>query len=194
MWVPINPTVAGTMNTQSLILAILNFGDASGYEIKKQSTDGAFSFFVDISYGSIYPTLARLEKEGLVSCRSESQTGKPDKKVYSITDTGRQEFLRTLATPPQQDKFKSEFLLVAMCADMTSPETIKSAVDGHIREIESIKAKISELSSECDHPATLWIARYGEHVMQAKLEFLEKNRNHLIAMAGSGLSINQAAE
>jgi len=54
------------MNTQSLILAVLNFGDATGYEIKKQSTEGAFSFFVDISYGTIYPTLAKLEAEELV--------------------------------------------------------------------------------------------------------------------------------
>ena len=54
------------MNTQSLILAILNFQDATGYEIKKQSTEGPFSYFVDVSYGSIYPTLSRLEKEGLV--------------------------------------------------------------------------------------------------------------------------------
>ncbi|MEO1142750.1 MAG: helix-turn-helix transcriptional regulator, partial [Pseudomonadota bacterium] len=54
------------MNTQSLILAILNFEDASGYEIKKESSEGAFSYFVDISYGSIYPTLAKLEADGLV--------------------------------------------------------------------------------------------------------------------------------
>lgn len=182
------------MNTQSLILAILNFGDASGYEIKKQSTEGAFSFFVDISYGSIYPTLARLEKEGLVTCRSESQTGKPDKKVYSITETGKLEFFKTLASPPQQDKFKSEFLLVAMCADMTSPEVIQRAIDAHMAEIKNIETQISEMSSDCDHPATLWIARYGEHVMRAKLEYLKENRNHLIAMAGTSLSVKHAAE
>ena len=95
------------MNTQSLILAILNFEDASGYEIKKESSEGAFSYFVDISYGSIYPTLAKLEADGLVEGRSEAQSGKPDKKVYSITDKGREEFISTLSVAPQKDKFKS---------------------------------------------------------------------------------------
>ena len=87
------------MNTQSLILAILNFQDATGYEIKKQSTEGPFSYFVDVSYGTIYPTLSRLEKEGLVTCRSQAQEGKPDKKVYTITPAGRQMFLDALETP-----------------------------------------------------------------------------------------------
>ncbi|MEM7464992.1 MAG: PadR family transcriptional regulator, partial [Pseudomonadota bacterium] len=52
------------MNVRTLILAILNKQDASGYEIKKLSSEGRFSYFVDISFGSIYPTLARLEEEG----------------------------------------------------------------------------------------------------------------------------------
>ena len=100
------------MNTQTLILAILNAGDASGYEIKKFSSEGSFSHFVDISFGSIYPTLAKLEADGLVTGRSETQSGKPDKIVYSITDAGRAAFIGALSSPPQADKFKSEFLLV----------------------------------------------------------------------------------
>ena len=182
------------MNTQSLILAILNFGDASGYEIKKQSSEGAFSYFVDISYGSIYPTLSKLEADGLVTGRSETQSGKPDKKVYSITDKGRQEFISTLAISPQRDKFKSEFLLVAMCADLTSPEVIEKAIDKRIGEMEELIGIIRGLRSDCDHPATHWITSYGEHVKGADLEFLRNNRDSLIAMAGKAPSYDQAAE
>lgn len=182
------------MNTQTLILAILNFEDASGYEIKKHSTEGMFSYFVDISYGSIYPTLSRLEADGLVTCRSEAQSGKPDKKVYSITDAGRTSFLETLQVPHQKDKFKSEFLLVAMCAAITPPTVIQQAVDSHIDEVEAIKNHINELKQECDDAASNWIAAYGEHVMNAKLEFLKNNRNGLVEMAGSNLPDRIAAE
>ena len=182
------------MNTQTLILAILNFEDASGYEIKKHSTEGAFSYFVDISYGSIYPTLAKLEKDGLVTCRSEAQSGKPDKKVYSITETGRTEFLNAIQAPHQKDKFKSEFLLVAMCALFTPKAVIERAVNSHIAEVEEIREKIFELKAECDDPASTWIAEYGEHVMNAKLEFLTKNRNSLIAMAEQPDALKEAAE
>jgi len=182
------------MNTQTLILAILNFQDASGYEIKKQSSEGAFSYFVDISYGSIYPTLAKLEVEGLVIGRSETQSGKPDKKVFAITDKGRKEFINTLASPPAIDKFKSEFLLVAMCAGLTSPDVITKAIDKRIIEMEDLIKVITGLRSDCDHPATQWITSYGLHVKGADLEFLKNNRDSLIAMAGKQKNLDQAAE
>ena len=182
------------MNTQSLILAILNFEDASGYEIKKESSEGAFSYFVDISYGSIYPTLAKLEADGLVEGRSEAQSGKPDKKVYSITDKGRDEFISTLSVAPQKDKFKSEFLLIAMCAGLTTPKVIENAIDQRIDEMENILRIIGELRAGCDHPATQWITSYGEHVKRADLEFLKANKDSLIAMAGVNPSLEEAAE
>lgn len=182
------------MNAQTLILAILNFEDASGYEIKKHSSEGAFSYFVDISYGSIYPTLSRLEKEGLVTCRSHAQSGKPDKKVYSITDAGRAEFLRAIQTPHQKDKFKSEFLLVAMCAHVTPRPVIERAIKSHIEEVEAIRTNIEELRNDCDDEASRWIVAYGEHVMNAKLEFLHKNRDTLVTMAVQDPALNEAAE
>lgn len=182
------------MNTQTLILAILNFEDASGYEIKKHSTEGAFSYFVDISYGSIYPTLSRLEKEGLVTCRAEAQEGKPDKKVYSITGAGRAEFMKALQAPHQKDKFRSEFLLIAMCANITPKAVIERAVDGHIEEVNGIKQQITELLSECDDASTQWIADYGMHVMNAKLDFVTQNRGKLIAMAMQDSPLKEAAE
>ncbi len=183
------------MNTQSLILAILNFGDATGYEIKKQSSEGAFSFFVDISYGTIYPTLSRLEAEGLVVGRSESQSGKPDKKVYSITEQGRKEFIRMLDVVPQRDKFKSEFLLVSMCADLCSQTTIRRAIDKQIQDTEEVLQIIEDMRGECEgDPASQWVTNYGIHVKKAALEYLTQNRESLLEMAGSGLKLKDAAE
>lgn len=182
------------MNTQSLILAILNFGDATGYEIKKQSTEGAFSFFVDISYGSIYPTLARLEDEKLVVGRSESQSGKPDKKIYSLTSKGRAAFVQSLGELPQKDKFKSEFLLLAMCADLCTPEIVECAINKQIGETKEIYDLVTGLREECDDEATQWVADFGMHVKKAALEYLTQNRKKLVAMAGNGLNLPDAAE
>ncbi|MGI9350975.1 MAG: PadR family transcriptional regulator [Rhizobiaceae bacterium] len=182
------------MNTQSLILGILNFGDATGYEIKKQSSEGAFSFFVDISYGSIYPTLARLEAEGLVVGRSETQSGKPDKKIYSITDNGRAEFVRMLNMVPQTDKFKSEFLLITMCAGLCNKEVIAKAIDKQIADTNEVLQIINDLRDGCDHPATQWVTNYGIHVKEAALKYLTENRVSLLEIAGSEIVIKDAAE
>ena len=63
------------MSVRTLCLAILNFGDATGYEIRKLSTGGKFRYFIEASFGSIYPTLARLEAEGLVTVREACIAG-----------------------------------------------------------------------------------------------------------------------
>ena len=77
------------MNVKTLCLGVLSAGEASGYEIKKEIEEGLFSHFIEASYGSIYPALTQLAGEGFVTVRAEEQSGKPDKKVYAITATGR---------------------------------------------------------------------------------------------------------
>ncbi len=120
------------MNVKTLCLAILNVEDATGYEIKKASTEGLFQHFVDVSYGSIYPALAKLEKDKMVTCQAQAQEGKPDRKIYSITDMGRAEFIKSINVLPQPDKFKSEFLLLAINADLASPQILEAAIDAQI--------------------------------------------------------------
>jgi PadR family transcriptional regulator, regulatory protein AphA len=172
-----------SMNVRSLILAILFHQDASGYEIKKLSSEGRFSYFVDISFGSIYPTLTRLETERLVTCRAEEQTGRPDRKVYSITPTGRKEFIACLAQPPQPDKFKSEFLLVAMNADLAGADAIALAVRQRIARLEEEVRMLDDVINRCDHAATRWVVRYGMTCMQNDLSFLKNHADSLIALA-----------
>ena len=47
------------MNVRTLCLGVLQFGEATGYEIKKIVEEGMFNHFIEASYGSIYPALTR---------------------------------------------------------------------------------------------------------------------------------------
>ena len=67
------------MNVKTLCLAILYDENATGYEIRKLSVEGEYAYFVEASFGSIYPALAKLEEEGLVTSQVELQDGKPAK-------------------------------------------------------------------------------------------------------------------
>lgn len=178
------------MNVRTLILAILNIQEATGYEIKKLSTDGVYSYFVDVSYGSIYPTLSKLEAEGVVTVRTEVQIGKPDRKVYEITDTGREEFVDSLATPPAPDKFKSEFLLIALTVSLGTTQTITKAIDDRIAHLESELAMIKEVADKepkCpeEEKSTGWVCHYGMSIKEFDIKYLKENRNALIALAGN---------
>jgi DNA-binding PadR family transcriptional regulator len=171
------------MNVRTLCLAILKFGDASGYEIKKKSTESQFAYFVDASFGSIYPALTRLEKDGCVTWREEREPGKPAAKIYSITDAGTRELVEALGTPPKADIFKSEFLLVAMCAELLDRETLAAAIDHYIAYQEAEMAQIDEAVSCTDHPGTRWIAEHGKACMLNCIERLKNNRHELEALA-----------
>ena len=48
-----------------VILGLLEHENLTGYDIKKQ-IDGAINFFWKASFGSIYPALKDLEKNGLI--------------------------------------------------------------------------------------------------------------------------------
>ena len=66
--------------------------------------------------GAIYPALQKLEADRLVTSRIERQDGKPSKKIYSITELGRREFINSLFEQLGEDEYRSEFLLFARFA------------------------------------------------------------------------------
>ncbi len=174
------------MNVRTLCLAILNAGDSTGYEIRKLVTDGYFSHFVDASYGSIYPALNRLETEGLVTSREELQAGKPARKVYSIADEGREAFVDALSTPARKDNFKSEFLLLAMCAELMKPAHLTRAIDAQIEYLKGELEIIDAAVEETDMLGGDWVANYGRACLQSGLNYITENRSELEALAGLG--------
>ena len=173
------------MNVRTLCLAILYFGDATGYEIKKLSMEGKYSHFVDASFGSIYPSLARLEKDGMVTCCEETQPGKPPRKVYSITQAGRAAFVRSLYDPPARDVFRSEFLLIAMCADILPPAVVRRAIETRVAQLEGEIEHLNQIAAECGHAGTRWAVEYGLCCVGGSLEYLNARRAELEALAGT---------
>ncbi len=164
------------MNIRTLCLGILNFGDATGYEIKKLSSEGRFSYYIDASYGAIYPALTRLHEEGLISLREEHQEGKPTRKVYSITEEGRQEFIANLGENPAPDKFKSQFLFLMMSAEYLTPDQIRKFIDDRISYLKCECSHLDEVREHCDHAGSQFVIGYGEAMCQAALKYMEDNR------------------
>ncbi|MEW7006652.1 PadR family transcriptional regulator [Lentilitoribacter sp. EG35] len=171
------------MNIRTLCLAILNFGQATGYEIKKMSSETHYAYFVDASYGSIYPALNKLEAEGFLTSHEEREPGKPARKVYSITEAGRTELTTHMVEPPKQDTFKSEFLLIAMCAELLDRETLVNAIDHRIKQLENDLEFINKSCRETEHEGTKWIADYGHDCQKNSLDYLIKNRKKLESLA-----------
>ena len=180
------------MNVRTLCLAILCEGDASGYEIRKLSMDETckFSHFIDVSYGAVYPALNKLEEEGKISGRLETQEGKPSKRVYSITDLGRKELVSSLSDVPEPDKFKSEFLLVAMHADLLPHSVIMAALNERIAYLQH---KIEAIESCCfldtNSKGAEFVFNYGLLMNKTSLKYLLEHRDKLEQAAKKSPSV-----
>jgi DNA-binding PadR family transcriptional regulator len=167
----------------TLCLAILHRGEATGYEIKKESMEGDYRYFIDASYGSIYPALARLAAEGLVTVREEAQSGRPSRKVYAITEAGREALVDALSEPPGPDIFRSRFLLVAKFAAELPAPVVRAAVEERKRHLAEEIAHLERIGSECPNAGVDWITSYGTACMRASLDYLERHGEALIALA-----------
>jgi PadR family transcriptional regulator AphA len=171
------------MNVRTICLSILYEGDSTGYEIRKLSVEGEYAYFVDASYGAIYPALAKLEADRLVTSRVEQQNGKPAKKIYSVTPLGRREFINALFEKLGEDEYRSEFMLFARFA----PELPQSLVAQRLRErVESLDQAITEmnrLATNHTSPADRWVIDHGRSCMAFARDHIEAHMGELIAMA-----------
>ena len=73
-----------------IVLHLLAPGEAYGYEIVSKlvaETNGA----LEVTDGTLYPVLYRLERAGFVSVRWETPERGVPRKYYQLTDAGREE-------------------------------------------------------------------------------------------------------
>lgn len=86
------------MSLKYTLLGFLSYGPQTGYDLKKHM-DNSTQFFWYAGLSQIYPTLKKLAEEGLVEATVIPQEGKPDKKIYLITEAGRATLMDWLAEP-----------------------------------------------------------------------------------------------
>jgi DNA-binding PadR family transcriptional regulator len=80
------------------ILGSLKERPMHGYQLSRQLADDLGGLW-RVSFGSLYPTLRRLERDGAV--KADAQTGAGRRKtVYRITPEGEQLFIRLLEETP----------------------------------------------------------------------------------------------
>jgi DNA-binding PadR family transcriptional regulator len=80
------------------ILVALCEHSGSGYELARRF-DRSIGYFWAATHQQIYRTLRAMEDDGWVHVTPVTQQGKPDKKVYTVSDAGRAELARWIGEP-----------------------------------------------------------------------------------------------
>jgi DNA-binding PadR family transcriptional regulator len=166
-----------------LILRRLRGGPAHGYELRKrvEETTG-----VTLHNNSLYPALKRFEDAGAVTKTAQSQPGRPQRLIYTLTDTGR-ELLHDLIAdfPPDQGADDVEFMArLGQLSLITIPEravvlaTRKAAVGSRLSHYRTMQARAAEHGEYWGTVVTDELIRRDERELQwlAELEGLARDR------------------
>ena len=183
------------MNAKTLCLSILYEGEATGYEIRRMSVEGECSYFVEASFGSIYPALTRLEDDKLVTSRVEQQSGKPAKKIYSITEAGRRAFVSELYEPLGEDVFRSPFLLFARYVHLLPVELVEKRGHDYLEQARAKKKQVEDaLAEHGSNAADAWVIRFGLATLGVAVGYLETHMNELVGLSRPERVNKDAAE
>jgi len=144
-----------------VILGLLTDRPRTGYEIK-QIVDRSTRFFWAASYGQIYPELRRLEAEALVEGRS-APTGKRARRVYSLTEKGREALLRWLRGSETRMEIRDESLLRIFFADALPREEALNLLRGRAMGFGAALAELRAIDERPgeDPPFVDLTLRYG---------------------------------
>ncbi|HIP53817.1 MAG TPA: PadR family transcriptional regulator [Chromatiales bacterium] len=169
------------MNVKTLCLGALSLGDHTGYDIKKLF-ESAFNHFYNASFGSIYPALHALQEEGFVECQVEAGERRPDRKLFSITDAGREALIAEITRAPPIEHFRSAFLVLMFFAHLLPTERLRELLDEVEANHEQELAYLESIWHSPKHSAGVdFTIEHGIAVHRAALEQIRGRREELLA-------------
>lgn len=111
------------MSLKHGLLGLLNYGSMTGYELDK-AFKASLSFFWQAKTSQIYRELDAMERHGWLTSQRVIQSEKPNKRVYTITEGGKEELVKWLSSPESDIvdamHVRSAFLMRVFFAGETS--------------------------------------------------------------------------
>lgn len=141
------------MSLKYAVLAALQEGEASGYELSKVF-DISFANFWPATPQQLYRELERLAQDGLVEARFVQQERRPNKRMFTLTAAGREDLRTFAAEPPRRPTAVRDELLIKLQA-MDDPETSRAMIEermtwarGKLGRYERVRARMLDGRSE----------------------------------------------
>src|SRR5215217_2061467 len=126
------------MALRHAVLAALLEGEASGYQLSKRF-DVSVANFWSATPQQLYRELERLDADGLVQARLVEQQRRPNKRVFTLTDAGRQELYEFTAEPARPTALRDDLAVKLPAVDVGDTDAVREALA--IR-LEQARAKL----------------------------------------------------
>lgn len=138
------------MALEQALLVSLSERPASGLDLARRF-DRSIGFFWHATHQQIYRVLARMVDDAWVEVEHVTQTGRPDKKVYAVSATGRRVLADWLAAPTPMEPLRSEIAVKMRGASYGDRAAALDVVRRHLAEHEARLAHYRQLEAT-DHP------------------------------------------
>ncbi|MGV0810571.1 PadR family transcriptional regulator [Mycolicibacterium boenickei] len=135
------------MALRDAILATLLDGEASGYDLAK-GFDASVANFWMATPQQLYRELDRMAAEGLIAARLVEQDRRPNKRLYSLTEDGRQALRGFTEVPPKPGAIREDLLVQIQAVDSGNTEAVRTALT---ERLQWASAKLARYRRAQDH-------------------------------------------
>ena len=162
--------------TSWAVLGLLSFGqELSGYDLKKWADWSLKFFYWSPSYSQIYGELKRLEKAGYALSRVELTENTRGKRVYTITDAGREAVRRWARDAPVEPPvLKHGVMLRVWLGHLLEPERLREIITQH-RDYAEKMIRLARADAEGASEIPAWA--YPEMVLRWSQRYYEAERD-----------------
>lgn len=166
------------MTVKHALLGLLTQEPMHGYELKTVFEETVGTLW-ELNIGQIYNTLRLLERDGLVELQSQEQEGRgPPRKVYAITETGREELARWLAEPLRQPRrLKDAFYIKLVFYKSLGLGDVRTLIWNQRQAYLQVLRQLNDLRAQVDpesDPFTTLLLEGGTFHLEADLKWLDR--------------------
>jgi DNA-binding PadR family transcriptional regulator len=127
------------MALRDAVLAALLEAEASGYDLAK-GFDASVANFWMATPQQLYKELERMESQGLIRARVVQQERRPNKRLYSLTEDGREALRAFTAQPAKPTAIRDELLVKVQAVDGGDVAAVRAAIT---ERLEWARAKLA---------------------------------------------------
>jgi DNA-binding PadR family transcriptional regulator len=132
------------------LLVSLSERPAAGLELARRF-DRSIGFFWTATHQQIYKVLRRMEDDGWVVAQVIGQSGRPEKREYSVTDVGRKVLANWIATTTPRPGFRSEIAVKMRGASYGDRAALLADIAAQVAEHRTRLAHYEALATR-DYP------------------------------------------
>ena len=120
------------MSLKFAVLAALHEQPATGYDLTRNFRTRMANVW-NASHQQIYRELAKMTEEGLLQVEDVPQDGRPDRKLYRLSQAGISALAAWLAEPQGRPPTRDPLLVKLFGGDLVDPATLRAEVEQYCR-------------------------------------------------------------